>query len=182
MLCAVTDLPDPDSPTTQTISPGTTVKDTSSTAFIRSARGGSRMVRFSSVSTGAAVIATLSPGSVILRWSPKAALEGSTARDRAVALRGSLRSHLRVTDHGSHPSREFWIQPIAQAVAQHVHGEHSEREADAGVKDVMREDAKEAAAFRHDVAPGRGLRRNADAEEGKDSLDQDRVGADESAL
>jgi hypothetical protein len=34
---------------------------------------------------------------VILRCAPKARLEGCTAR--AVALRGSLRSHLRVTVH-----------------------------------------------------------------------------------
>ena len=39
-----------------------------------------------------------------------------------------------------------------------------------------------AAALGHDVAPGRRLGRNADAEERQDRLDQDRVGADEGAL
>jgi len=34
---------------------------------------------------------------VILRWPPKAALEGCYSSVEAVALRGSLRSHLRVT-------------------------------------------------------------------------------------
>ena len=43
----------------------------------------------------ALVICTLS--FVILRCPPKAGLEGCTAR--AVALRGSLRSHLRVTEN-----------------------------------------------------------------------------------
>ena len=33
MACAVTDLPEPDSPTTQTISPGATANETFSTAF-----------------------------------------------------------------------------------------------------------------------------------------------------
>jgi hypothetical protein len=44
---AVTDLPEPDSPTTQTISLGSTVKLTSSIACARSPPGGRRTVRFS---------------------------------------------------------------------------------------------------------------------------------------
>ena len=43
-------------------------------------------------------------------------------------------------------------------------------------------DAEQRAALGHDVAPGRRLRRNADAEEGQDRLDQDGGGADEGAL
>ena len=41
--CAVTDLPEPDSPTTQTISPGATANDTFSTAF--GAVGAARQAR-----------------------------------------------------------------------------------------------------------------------------------------
>ncbi|MFZ0424872.1 MAG: GIY-YIG nuclease family protein [Xanthobacteraceae bacterium] len=40
------------------------------------------------------------PKSVILRCAPKARLEGCGRGARAVALRGSLRSHLRVTVNG----------------------------------------------------------------------------------
>ncbi len=54
--------------------------------------------------------------------------------------------------------------------------------ADAGKEDVVRIDAEQAAALGHDVAPGRGLRRNADAEEGQDRLYQNRGRADERAL
>src|SRR5438309_6407643 len=54
----------------------------------------------------------------------------------------------------SHPLRELGVEPVAQAVAQHVDGEHRERQADAREENVVRVDAEEAAAFRHDVAPG----------------------------
>ena len=42
--CALTDFPEPDSPTTQTISPGATLNETFSTACGRSAPSGSRTV------------------------------------------------------------------------------------------------------------------------------------------
>ncbi len=45
MACAVTDLPEPDSPTTQTISPGATANETFSTALTRSAPAGRRTVK-----------------------------------------------------------------------------------------------------------------------------------------
>src|SRR5829696_7358052 len=55
---------------------------------------------------------------VILRWPPSsAALEGWTAR--AVALRGSLRSLLRVTVRVSHP-RNDRLQPLAE-IGRNVH-------------------------------------------------------------
>ena len=50
--CAVTDLPDPDSPTMQRISPGPTLNDTLSIALARSARKGSRTVTLSRLRTG----------------------------------------------------------------------------------------------------------------------------------
>jgi hypothetical protein len=52
---AVTDLPEPDSPTTQTISPGPTVKDTSSTAQARSEPAGRPTVRLWMARTGGTV-------------------------------------------------------------------------------------------------------------------------------
>src|SRR5580698_7989033 len=57
--------------------------------------------------------------SVILRWRPKAALEGCTAR--AVALRGSLRSHLRGTGrshefpHATLPRRRSLTSRVSRA-------------------------------------------------------------------
>jgi hypothetical protein len=45
MACAVTDLPEPDSPTTHTISSLPTSKEMSSMALVRSAPGGSFTVR-----------------------------------------------------------------------------------------------------------------------------------------
>ena len=52
MACAVTDLPEPDSPTTQTISPGATANETFSTALTRSAPAGRRTVRPCTSRTG----------------------------------------------------------------------------------------------------------------------------------
>src|SRR5262245_55426362 len=52
---AITDLPEPDSPTRQTISPGSTVKLTFSTAWARSAPDGSATVRLLTSRTGFAI-------------------------------------------------------------------------------------------------------------------------------
>src|SRR3954464_15363664 len=134
--CAVTDLPEPDSPTTQTISSAPTVRLMPCTAWVRS--------------------------------------PPLMATDRFETSRtGSLTSH---------PLRHFGIERIAQAVAEHIDGQDREREADAGIDNVVREQAEHLASRRHDVAPGRHLRRHADAEKRQNGFDQDRGGADESAL
>ena len=65
--------------------------------------------------------------------------------------------------------RELRIERVAQAVAEHVDGEHGERQEDAREEDVVRIDAEQAAALGHDVAPGRRLGRDADAEEARGS-------------
>src|SRR5262249_45240453 len=61
IACEVTDLPDPDSPTTHTISPGATENDTFSTALTRSAPAGRRTVRPCTSRTDA-VIGRPAPG------------------------------------------------------------------------------------------------------------------------
>ena len=62
--CAVTDFPDPDSPTRHTISPACTSNDTSSTAWARSASTGSSTVRPRIERTGrvAASVTGTAPG------------------------------------------------------------------------------------------------------------------------
>src|SRR6185369_4078852 len=55
---AITDLPEPDSPTRQTISPGLTVKLTFSTAWMRSAPAGSATVRLRTSRTGLVIFSS----------------------------------------------------------------------------------------------------------------------------
>ena len=82
--------------------------------------------------------------------------------------------HTRLAKRGSSVSRR---PSPSMLMASTVKGEE-----DAGIEDVVRIDAEEGAALGHDVAPGRRLRRDADAEERQDSLDQDGGGANEGAL
>src|SRR6266567_6515321 len=149
MAWAVTDWPEPDSPSTHTISPGLTAKDTFSTALIRSAPPGRRTVRPCTSSTGFA-LAVICMSSFACR-------------------------HL-------HPPCKFRVEPVAQAVAQHIDGKHRQGKANAGEEDIVRINAKEPAPLRHDVAPGGRLGRNADAEKRQNRLDQNGVGADECSL
>src|SRR5512138_78621 len=130
--CAVTDLPEPDSPTTQTISSAPTVR--------------------------------LMPCTACVRSPPLMATE-RLETSRTVSLT-------------SHPLCHFGIERVAQAVAEHVDGQDREREADAGIDDVMREQAEHFSSRSHDVAPGRHLRRHADTEEGHNGFDEDGGRAD----
>src|SRR3954471_17383802 len=134
--CAVTDLPEPDSPTTQTISSAPTVR--------------------------------LMPCTACVRSPPLMATERFET-SRTVLLT-------------SHPLRHFGIERIAQAVAENVDGKDRERKTHAGIDDVVRVQAEPLPALGHDVAPGRYLRRHADAEERQDGFDQNGRGADEGAL
>src|SRR6266576_1610956 len=134
--CAVTDLPEPDSPTTQTISSAPTVRLIPCTACVLSPP----------------VMATL-----------------RSETSRTVLLT-------------SHPLRHLGIERIAQPVAENVDGQDRQRKAHAGIDDVVRIQAEDLPALGHDVAPGRHLRRHADAEERQDGLDQNGGGADEGAL
>src|SRR5207244_10911532 len=82
----------------------------------------------------------------------------------------------------SYPLRHLGIERIAQAVAENVAGKDRERKAYARIDDVVRIQTEDLPALGHDVAPGRHLRRHADAEERQDGLDQNGRGADERAL
>ncbi len=62
----------------------------------------------------------------------------------------------------SHPLGEARVERVAQAVAQHVDGQHRQRQAHARIEDVVGIDAEQRAPLGHDVAPGRRLRRYAD--------------------
>src|SRR5258705_7819644 len=134
--CAVTDLPEPDSPTTQTISSAPTVR--------------------------------LMPCTACVRSPPLMATERFET-SRTVLLT-------------SHPLRHFGIERIAQAVAENVDGQDRERKADAGIDDVVREQAEHLSSGGHDVTPGRHFRRHADAKEGQNGLNEDGGRADEGAL
>src|SRR5690349_5142482 len=135
--CAVTDLPEPDSPTTQTISLEPTVRLMPRTACGRSPLPLMATERLETSRTGALI---------------------------------------------SHPLRHFGIERVAQSIAQYVDGQNRHRKADAGIDDVVREQAEHLPALGNDVAPCRHLRRHPDAEEGQDRLDEDRGRADECAL
>ena len=91
MLCAVTDLPEPDSPTRQRISRAPTVRLTSSTAWRRSAPFGSATVRPSIASAGASTAAAGDPA-------------GSFTRP-ALSRRGGLRSAARGAGRGCRAGR-----------------------------------------------------------------------------
>ena len=128
-----------------------------------------------------------SPTRQTISPAPTANETSSTALARSRAGAAAHRQALDVEDglavsHRHIAPRQLRIERVAQAVAQHVDGEHGEREEDAGEEDVVRVDAEQGAALGHDVAPGRRLGRHADAEERQDRLDQDRGGADEGAL
>src|SRR4249919_2789178 len=95
--CAVTDLPEPDSPTTQTISLAATARLMPRTACGRSP-------------------------------APLMATERL-----AISRTGPLMSELL---------RHLGIERVAQAVAQHVDGQDRDREAYAGIDDIVREQAE----------------------------------------
>src|SRR5437868_14039552 len=137
---AITVLPEPDSPTRQSRSPRSTLKDTPFTACGRSAPGGSRTVR---------------------------PLTSSVLIEH-------LASHARL--------RHLRIERVAQAIAQHVDRQHRDGEEHAGEEDVMRIGDELHAPLGHDVAPGRNVGRQADAEEREDRLEQNGKGADVGAL
>src|SRR5258705_14012601 len=88
----------------------------------------------------------------------------------------------RTGDVMSDPLRHLGIERVAQSIAQYVDGENGHREEHAGIDDVVREQTEYFSSLRHDVAPGRHVRRHADAEEGKDGFDEDGGSADERAL
>src|SRR3989441_13319073 len=101
----------------------------------------------------------------------------ATLRQRAAGGQGR-RASSRGLDLVAPPR----VQQVPQPRAEHVDGQDRPGQEDGREEDVVREDPEQGAAFGHDVAPGRGFRRDADAEEREDRLQQDRRGADERAL
>ena len=88
-VCAVTDLPEPDSPTTHTISPGPTVSEMSWTALARSEPAGRLTMRPLMASTGEGASAILASytrlakrGSSVSRRPSPSMLMASTANAR----------------------------------------------------------------------------------------------------
>src|ERR1700716_2011036 len=144
---AITDLPEPDSPTRQTISPGLTVKLTFSTAKSRSPPLGKATLRSRTSRTGWGF------ASAIRAHAPSPPQSGGEGWGEGKGVSSDTLAHLG-------------IEGVAQAVAHDVDGQHREGEEDAGVKDVVREDPEQCSAFGHDVAPARDFRRDADAGEG----------------
>src|SRR5690606_33555560 len=143
---AVRLLPQPDSPTTPSTSPGASARLTPSTATCSRPSGPKTTRRFSIASSG-------SPGAA-----------GGGACDRV----GSIASA------NLHP--QPWIQDVAQAVAEQVEAEAHQRHRDAGEEADVRRLAQVVLAFGDHVAPGgRGWRRS-DAQEAEDGLGQDGVG------
>ncbi len=64
----------------------------------------------------------------------------------------------------SDPLRQARIEGVAQAIAEHVHREHGQRQKNPWKQDVVGKDLEQQATLGHDVAPGRRLGRNAGAE------------------
>src|SRR5450759_2227737 len=108
-VCAIIDLPEPDSPSRHTISPEFTENEMSRTACARSAPPGKATPRPRTSST------------VRLIW-------------RSFGAHLALICHSFATM----ALVELRIQRVAQAVAQHVDGKHGEREEDAGEQNIVR--------------------------------------------
>src|SRR5665213_1112069 len=177
---AITDLPEPDSPTRQTISPGLTVKLTFSTACARSAPLGRATERLRTSRTGflSGIYSTVIPTEARrAEWRDLFILLSNAKRRPSTSLRSARGDGKR-----SYFFTHLGIERVAQPVAHDVDGEDGEGEEDARVQDVVREDPEQRAALGHDVAPARRLGRDADAEEAQDRLDDDRGGGGEGAL
>ncbi len=91
-LCAITDLPEPDSPTRQRISPRPTSNDARDTASARSAPGGSAIVRSRTSSTAALIAAAPCAGRACRAARRRRCLP------RAPSPRGRCRGRTRCAD------------------------------------------------------------------------------------
>ena len=143
--CAITDLPEPDSPTRQTISPRPTVRLTSATAWARSLPRGSAMLNARMSRTA-------------LTGLPSCHCVTSSPGEAYFSIRRSLRAAGR---ERSCPLGHLGIEHVAQAVAQYVHRQHRERQEDPREKHVVRELLELHPALGHDVAPGGNVGRQA---------------------
>src|SRR5437867_3848760 len=122
----VTLLPQPDSPTTASVSPRSTENDTPSTARTTPSRVKKYVFRPCTSSSGAAGVGPNSFG----RIGPSG-----------------------ISLIASHAPRETRVQRIAHAVAEEIHREHRERQTDAGKDNKVACDQDHAASLGHAVAP-----------------------------
>src|SRR6266542_5027384 len=151
----VTLLPQPDSPTTASVSPRPTENDTPSTARTTPSRVKKYVFMPSTSSSGAAGVGPNSFG----RIGPS-----------------------RIALMTSHAPRETRVERIAHAVAEQIHREHRERQADAGKNNEVARDLDEAPSLGHDVAPARNIGRRAGADERQYRLGDHRRSADIGSL
>src|SRR5687767_2950830 len=163
IACAITLLPEPDSPTRHTISSFSTRNETSLTASARSPPLGSVTVR--------------------LRTSRTLIRRRKTGTDHVFPGARLSKNVVCPCFSGlSYALGHLGIQGVSQAITQDIHGEHCDGEEDAGKEYVVRVSHELHAPLGHDVAPGGDVGRQADAEEGQDRLEQDREGANVRAL
>src|SRR5438105_2314962 len=176
-LSAVTDLPDPLSPTRQSVSRWRTCSETPSM--------------------------TRSPPRLLPRLTTRLSMS-RTRFDMIIALRrlcgersdeaihlSSVGGHgllhfVRNDVEGSSlpalPLLHAWIERVARGIADQVDAEDRDRQQQAGPEDQRRFDLKIGAALGHDVAPGRRLRTDAGAEERQDRFGENGGRANISAL
>src|ERR1043165_2449061 len=144
---AVTDFPEPDSPTTHTISRSRMSRSIASTAFARSAPAGSRTVRPRTSSTfGASVTAEhpVAPPSLRAQRSNPWAATLAPTMDCFVAALLEMTGKRR--SQPSQPLGEPRIERVAQPVAQHVDRVYRDGEADAREEDRPGRNLKHPAA------------------------------------
>ena len=152
---AETDLPEPLSPTSATVSPRAMCQETPSTAL-----------------TG-----PFSPG----KWTRRSWT--STRRSRGELDGGCALDRVRAG--GRHPAQMLPVLRRRRGSSvsrrpspEQVHAEHDEREENPGKQENPDRDHDVGAALGHDVAPARDVGRGAGAEKAENRLDDDRGGAD----
>src|ERR1700710_1093809 len=176
----VTDLPDPLSPTTHSVSPCCTCSEMPSMMRLPDGSLPRPTTRF-----------WMSRMTEVMLIPYQPSLRGAKRRSNPVFLCAALRKAglLRFARNDVErvslaplPLLHLRIERVAGGVADQVDAEDRDREQEAGPEDQRRLDLEVGAAFGHDVAPGRGFRIDAGAEERQDRLGENGGGANVSAL
>src|SRR6476659_9517343 len=176
-VSAVTDFPDPLSPTRHSVSASRTCSETSSMMRALSGFLPSPTMKLA-ISRTTFVMSSLPPCHCEER--------SDEAIHSFLALKDGLLRFARndVAKSSLAPLALFHagIECVARGIADQVDAEDCDRQHQSGPEDQRRLDLKIGAALGHDVAPGRRLRADAGAEERQDRLGENGVGANESAL
>src|ERR1700730_558244 len=175
-VSAVTDLPEPLSPTRQRVSRSRTCSETPSMTWGFCGLLPRLTTRFWMSRTGE-VMLTLPLTSLRAQRSNPLAPRAYCGLLRRFAPRNDV---VRVSF--TLPPLHAGIERVARGVTDQIDGQDRDRQQQARPEDQRRLDLKIGAAFRHDVAPGRGLRADAGAEKRQDRFGEDRGRADVSAL